>query len=303
VTKLSNLPFVLIAILYGLSAGAFGIAYAGLYSDYASLRDGEHVTGTVTHVEPHRTYDAVQIAYGNRHLTAYPRTGEGAALPVGAQVELLASTTGVIRASQLESKCPSLGFLVAAVLGLLGTIAAIVAHRRLRFRGAPQRQPLDIVVEGIARTRNVRLAGVFLFVPIAIGFAIVPLLDPETTLAEGLGMAGLAALSLGIAAWLGAIAYRLRDPRKNPIVELIEHHPADIAWTYIREQRSRGITVLTAMIWKADRRHESIRVVRDDADTLLAELARRAPHAARGYTRELQNQYRADPARWRPAGF
>lgn len=164
-----------------------------------------------------------------------------------------------------------------------------------------RREPLDTLFDALARTRNVRLAGVFLFLPIAIGFAIVPLLaagSGELSVGQAIMFEALAAASLGVTAWLGAVAFRLRDPRRNPIAELVEKRPQEIAWIYLLEEHQRGLVVLTVMIWKTDGRSETIRVVHDDAAALLDEIARRAPHAARGYSRELESRYRQNPAQF-----
>ena len=298
-TRLSNIPFVLIAILYLLGAACCGIAWAGLHDEYATLRDGEHVTGTVSAVEPHATYVTVHIDYLRRgtpdSTLAYPRTEEAAELPVGAKVELLVSSSGVIRASRLDEKRPPLGLLVGAIVGLLAGLGAIAAQIGLRRPRRAQREPLDPLYDALARTRNVRFAGVFLFVPFAIGLGIVPLLaagSEDFTLGHAIMFEALAAGSLGVAAWLGAVAFRLRDPRRNPIAELVEKRPHEIAWIYLLEEHGSGLVVMTLMIWKTNGRSETIRVVRDDASSLLQEIARRAPHAARGYSRDLERQYR-----------
>lgn len=297
--RLSNIPFVLIAIIYLLAGVCCGIAWAGLHDEYASLRDGEHVTGTVSAVEPHATYATVHIDYLRRgtpdSTLAYPPTSEAAQYPVGAKVDLLVSSSGVIRASQLDGKRPPLGLLVGAIVGLLAGLAAIAAQIGLKRPRRAQREPLDPLYDALARTRNVRLAGVFLFVPFAIAFAIVPLLatgSDALTLGQTIMFEALAAASLGVAAWLGAVAFRLRDPCRNPIAELVEKRPEEIAWIHLLEEHGNGLVVLTLMIWKTNGRSETVRVVRDDAHALLEEIARRAPHAARGYSRELERQYR-----------
>jgi hypothetical protein len=303
---MSNRPFILIAVVVWLIALALGIAFAGLQSDYTPYRDGDHVVGHVTEVEPHRTYVRVEIVYDRggtlAQTTAYPPIKQAAAFQPGAPVDLLvAPHRGVMRASELDAKRPPLVLLIGAIAALLAGFAALIAHYRLRFRRGERRERIEIIVEAVARTRNLRLAGGVLFVLIAAAFALVPLADREGTTGEILGIEALAAVTLATAGWLAWLGLRLRDLRRNPIVDLVERRPQDIAWTHIRQQQSRGMTFLMVMIWKVDRRSECLRVLANDADAVLAEIAQRAPHAAIGFSPETQRLYRADPKRWRRA--
>ena len=127
----------------------------------------------------------------------------------------------------------------------------------------------------IARTRNLRAAGALLFTLFAAFLAIVPLADDSASLGEKLGVEGIAALSLGVTVWFAAMAWQLRDPRDNYIVDLIDGRPRDIVRMYLREVRRRGILLRSVVIEAKARKKIELRVEGDDARALLTDLARR----------------------------
>jgi hypothetical protein len=302
---MSDRVFALLALLMVLAGAAMSIGYAGTYSAYAPYRDGVHTTGTVVRTEPHRRYVTLEVEYRyegkKEHTKAYPPTAEAASFPVGASIDLLACRRGAIRPNRLESLAPPLALLVGAIASFALAVACVVLQLKLAVGIARPSEPLDLIVVSVARTRNVRLAGAILFFLFGVLFALVPLADDEGGVGQIVGLEVLAAITLALAAWLGAVAYRLRDPRRNPIVELVTERPGEIAWVYEQVTRGRGgVTVLTAILKKADGKSVDIRLTQADAGPVLAEIARRAPHAARGFSPEIEKQYRENPARWRP---
>ena len=294
-------------LLFVLGTAAFAIPYAATSSAYQALLAGAHTTGTVASVEPRGKHLAVRIRYQHRapdaklypgELTVYPAVDRAAAFAVGAEVDLIDGARETILPDELSGKAPSPILLAGAIACALGLLAALVFHVRLPLPRDP-RTALEVIGVALARTRNVRLAGAMCFVMLGALFAVLPFADAEGSTADRFGLGALALATFGVAAILARIAYRLRDSRHNPFVELVEHRAHDIAWFYVRRTRGRyGVEVTDAMIWKTDRKVESIRVVPKDSDIILAELARRAPHAARGYSVELEKLYRADPTRW-----
>jgi hypothetical protein len=192
--------------------------------------------------------------------------------------------------------------LLAGAIGmLLLTVLCVVLQLKLRIPVARAQEPLDVIVVSLARTRNVRLGALVLLVVIGAAFALVPLADDEGTVGTTIGIEALALMTLGMAAYFGWVAYRLRDPRGNWIIEMITRRPEDIAWFYEQVTHGRyGVTVQTAIIRDACGKTADLRLTSADVAAVFAELARRAPHAARGFSRELEQQYRENPARWRP---
>ncbi len=304
---MSNRPFLLLALLFGLGTVCFALPYAAIYDDYQSLRGAAHATGTVTSIEPHGKYVAVRLEYQHRgpdsklypgEITVYPEVDKAASFAVGAKIDLIDGGTATILPDKLEGRAPSPILLGGAIACALGLLASIVFHVRLRLPRDP-RTAREVIGVALARTRNVRLAGAMLLALLGALFAVVPFADTEGSAGERIGLGVLALTTLGLAAVLARIADRLRDVERNPLVDLIERNPHDIAWFYLQQTRGRyGVQVTDAMIWKTDRKVETIRVVTKDSDLILAELARRAPHAARGYSVETEKLYRANPARW-----
>ena len=138
------------------------------------------------------------------------------------------------------------------------------------------------VVDGVHGARNVGIGMALFFVLCAIFFLVAAAMDDTATSGERIGIYVLTAVTLAVAAVGVRTAYRLRDPRQSPIVALIEQRPSDIAWIYVREVVGKMNTrVSDAMIWKTDGKCEQVRLVPEDAEDLMAELARRAARAAR----------------------
>lgn len=301
---LADRIMLLLAVIFGLVAAVLGIAFGALHSSYAALRDGDRVTGTVVRVEPHRSYLTVELAYPvrgeQRHTKVYPPTAEAAAFQPGAEVELLVSRRGTIPASALESKRPHAMLPIGGALAVLATLACVVLQLRLRHRPSAQRQALDVVIEAVARTRNLRLGGAMLFAVLAACFGLLPFADDTSTPGVVVGIEVLAAVTLAAAGWMAAVAFRLRDPARSPILDLIERRPHQLAWFYVRQETRRGITMHMVVMRRSDGGTETVVLPPADAEVVMGELARRAPHAARGFTPEHELRYRQNPAAWQP---
>jgi hypothetical protein len=302
---MSDRIFWLLALIMALLCACLSVGYAATYAEYAAYRDGDPTAGTVARAERHRTYVTVEIEYKRggkvQRTTAYPKIAEAAAFPVGARVDLLVGSRGAIRASVVEDKRPPDVLLAGAIGMLLLTVLCVALQLALRVPVARPEVPLDVIVVSLARTRNVRLGALILFVVIGAAFALVPLADDEAGVGVILGIEALALMTLGAAGYFGWVAFRLRDPRDNWILDLITRRPHDIAWFYEHVTHGRyGVTVQTAMIKDAYGKTADLRLTRADVASVFAELARRAPHAARGFSPELERQYRENPARWRP---
>lgn len=283
---------------------ACGIAFAAMHDEYASLRDGERIAGTVTRVEPRRTQLRVDIGYDlhgeSRVYTAYPPLAEAAQFQVGAPVELVAARAQIIRASKIEGERPSLLLVPGAVVAFLLGVVTLLAPRRAAKRRAARRNPLDVVVDGLARTRNV-MAGLVAFMLAAAVFFVVLLgAAHEASATDRSVIWVLTATTVGTAVILAFAVYRLRDPRNNAVMTLITERPHDIAWIYVQTVRAKGQTIQDAMIWTIHKKQHAIRLVPEDAEDLMAELERRAPHAMRPFSNETKKLYQEDPTRWRP---
>jgi len=172
--------------------------------------------------------------------------------------------------------------------------------RRAARRRAARRDPLDAVIDAVARTRNHSLGGGLFLLVAAAGFAVIPLLDREAGTGATVFIEVLAGLSLVLGVALLRRAHRLRDPRHNHLVALIVERPADLAWFYVHQLRSKGGINYSIHLWTSDGKRAVLTLVEEDVDAVMAEIGRRAPHARCGYDRESQRLYRERPDRWRP---
>jgi hypothetical protein len=309
---MNKLQFRLLAVCAWLGALACGIAYLGMREAYVNLADGTRVTATVVKVEVHDDWYRADLEYidpvgrygkekGGRE--EFYDTGTGTPPAVGATMPIVLDERAAFphHVSEIEEERPSIFLPLGAVACLgLGVWLWLAPRRAAKVRAA-RTGPMDVVYESLARTRNVSY-GLAVFLVLAGGFMVlVAFADPDAKVGVMAFILVLAALCLGLAGFSLRQGYRLRDPRHNHVVDLLERRTHDLAWFHIREVRSRGVSVEDVMLWGANGKLAgAIRLVPEDRDALLDEIARRAPHAAQGYSIELQQQYKAQPDRWRP---
>ncbi len=285
---LSRHPFACVGGLALLAAIALAIAYAGTREDYRDLADAPLVAGTVARATPHVAYVDLAVDYPIRGgmramLHAYPRRGEAAAaLQVGATADVLATVRGAVLASRIDALAPWPGFLPLAIVALLMCVPCVVLDRRWREDNARRSDPLDALFVAIARTRNVRAAGVPLFAGLFAPFlAVSAAMAAGESTPTSVMVAALALASVGVGAWLGWLAWRLRDPRRSPIAELIVNRPAEIASVHRAHRTRYGVRVENLVVCTAAGVRHALRVTGADADALTAEIVRRAPHVRR----------------------
>jgi len=303
----------ILAIGIWAAALACGIAFLAMRDEYTNLRDGVRVDGEVTAVAPQGSGHRLTVRYrepgirsrppGPEDITLYSYRGQTPPA-VGDRIPLVLDARNHLpsRASKIDAHRPTIFLLIGAIVGFVLGGWTLLAPRRAARRRAARRDPFDVIVDGLARTRNVML-GLAGFLVGAVGFFAIVLgaASDEATTGELAVIGVLAVASIAMAVWLGREALRLRDPRHNHVTELLAQRTAELAWFYVRRITRRGMLIQDAMIWGSDGKlAASIRLVPEDVDAVVAEVARRAPHAARGFSPELERQYRERPDRWRP---
>ena len=297
----------LLAVGCWLVAIALTIPFLALYETYSLYRDGDRVTATVDRLEPRRTSAIAYLKYqvDGRDDETWLRVAQGdPAYAPGARVELaLHQNNGhAILASAVDDEKPTWLLLAGAIPMLPLGIWIWLAPRRARKRRAGWRDALDPIVDGITRSRNMAIGLVGFLLLAGPAIAIVPSFDKEATAGALWGLRGLGAVCIALAGFVAFQAWKLRDPRKNHIIDLLTQRPHEIAWFYVEEVQVRyGGKTRTVRIWKTDGKQVAISLVVEDMDAILAEIARRAPHAAQGFDPATQKLYKQDPRRWTPA--
>ncbi len=277
-----NRALLFIAIIMSLATLCLAIPTLALHSEYAAFRDGAHVAGTVTRTEPHRTYVAVDVAYTGRNgpttLTTYPSLAEAGSYAVGMRVVLLESGQGTILASKLADREVPLGLPVGGVVALVLAIGCFVLDRRWRIERSMVGDALDPLARALARTRNAWVSAAVLFFTFAPFLGVVAVESSDAASVRAL-VGGLAVLAFGTAAWFAIKGGRLRDPRHNRVFDLITQHPSEIASIRAIEEHKRGMVMHAIVITTTRKERHALRVTAQDMHGLLADLARRAPHA------------------------
>ncbi|MBS1122735.1 MAG: hypothetical protein H6Q90_4963 [Deltaproteobacteria bacterium] len=299
----------MLAVALWLVTLACGIAFAAIYDNYTLFRDGGRATATVVKAEPPRRDGTLWVTThyrdGDRDQKwSFPVTAGDPRAQLGATVELaLHRNNGSAKlVSAIEAERPSWWVAVVGAAALVLGVWTWRVPRRAAVRRAARRDPLEAVVDAAALSRNLSLfAGVFMVLAGA-GMAVIPWVDRDAKLGATIFLEILAALSIGFGVMALVRAYRLRNPRRNELFALIVEHPQDIAWCYVHELRSRAGAKLAyqAHVWKADGKLAFLAMAHEDVDVVMAEIARRAPHARFGHDEEIKRQYKEQPTRWRP---
>jgi hypothetical protein len=287
--------FLLLATILFLWSVALFIPFAALQSEYSALENGRHISGTVTSVEPHGATTKVVIAYTNGRgfpssITTYAK--DASAYPEGGTVDILSAPSGAIEASKLEEHRPSALLLVGGVLLFLFAFASVLVDRKWRIARARRGDVLDPIAVAIARTRNAWSVSALLFVLFAAFFVVVANAPDSTSSTAALvGVYVLVFVCVGLGVLFAVLGLRLRDPWRNAIIELVTESPHDIAWFYVLQENRRGMTMLSVQIRTQRGKRHAVRVTQEDARAVLAEIERRAPHALRGHSPEIEKAY------------
>ena len=289
---MSTAQFRLLAACSWLAALCLAIFLAVAITDYTQFQFGDRATAKVVRIEGRRAVLAYDDQGRHEELNV-----KAAGRHVGDTVTLLVQSANRQVRTQETNTFPVIATgVLALALGLTIWLGVwlwrrpIVAARRRAGRTGP----LDSIVDAVARTRNLSY-GLGGFLVAAAGFFILILFaDPEaktqTGMAVGIGV--LTAVTLGFGILVLRRGYQLRDPRRNPIIELIEERPQDIGWIYVHRVVNRGIETLSIHMWNRAGKNAPLAVVREDIDAVFTDLVRRAPNALQGYSKEHKRAYK-----------
>jgi hypothetical protein len=289
---MSTAQFRLLAVCCWLAALCLAIFAAVTISDYCEFQFGDRATAKVVRIDGR--YAVLGYDDQGRHEELNVRA---AGRHVGDTVTLLVQSANRQVRTQETNRFPAIATgVLALALGLTIWLGVwlwrrpIVAARRRATRTGP----LDSIVDAVARTRNLSF-GLGAFLVAAAGFFVLIMVsDPEAKAKTGLlvGCGALTAVTLGAGVLILRRGYLLRDPRRNPIMELIEDRPHEIGWIYVHRVVNRGIETLSIHMWNRAGKNAPLAVVREDIDAVFTDLVRRAPDALQGYSKEHKRAYK-----------
>ena len=183
------------------------------------------------------------------------------------------------RAGKATSPLLYLMFAGVPIVIWIGVVLWRAPARAARRRAA-RTGPLDAVVDAVRFTRNVSIGLVPFFIGSAVFLGIIPLFDNSAGTGGNVFIEILAVLSLGLAVWCAIRARRLWDPRKNPVLELIEQNPKELASFEVHEVRAQlGQRGYSLHLQKIDGKKLSVNLIAEDIDAVTAAIRRQAPHA------------------------
>jgi hypothetical protein len=295
-----------------LGAAAFAIAYLGIRETYVLFATGQPAEATVVAVRSGSQRPGVQVAYRDRgrevRAWAEECSPRELSLSAGQLVTIRKHRnvpSRIMLQTSLPDQAPSPWLLVClagslALTGYCGARPALARRRRLR-----RTSPIDIIVDSLARTRVANLWLGFGLGGFGAFIAVISVQQHDEVGVAGLVVLGLLAVCcLGLGVMGLRVAFGLIPLGRSWVLRVLERQPAELAWFYKSITRTEGVaaSVMTTIELRfADGRHHSLQVENDDADPLIAELARRAPHAQVGYDAELERLYHERPDRFRPA--
>src|SRR5688500_5573441 len=245
--RLGALALVLVAL-------ALAIPFLAGYEDYSLYRDGERVTAEIVARDVQGDQVAATLRYRERGVEQEMRVYTSAAAIKGHTVELLLhQNTGVpLLAHWLPEQFPSIWFVLASLVSLALAVLVFRIPNRAAARRARRTSAFEAIVDAAARTRNLSIAVGAMLIVFGAGFAAIPFVD-SGSIGATVFIEVLAALSLGLGVMQVRRGYRLRDPRHNELLGLIEQRPHEIAWMYLHEiEVQGGGKTLAIHLWKTD---------------------------------------------------
>lgn len=279
---MSSQHFRALAVAAWLLAICFLLPTAAAYEDYTLFRDGTRVHATVVEAQVRgQRHVAATLRWDDTDWRVYT-SGTPSQFAVGRTVDVLLHDNNrePILARDLDEQLPSPWLVVAALASIGVGVFLWRVPSRAAARRARRIDAMEAIVEAAARTRNTCLGYGLGLAPAAALVAILPRLSSAGPGAV-IFLELLAAVTLACAAYLLVRAWRLRDPRSNPIVELVLARPQDLASYEVQEVKVKGFSTLSLRLRERDGTQAQLAIVQEDVDVVIGELARRAPDARR----------------------
>lgn len=307
-----NARSILLAIACLLVTAVFVIYYLATKETHDLFAEGTPIRATV-----------VKVKRGDRPGVLLKTTDKGKAEETwselvseiepswkpGATVDALRHrnvSSRVALKGAVEDSEPS-PFILVAGLSFVALGGYVLFLPKMRARRRAQRTSgLDVLVDSLRRTRTLTLVvggGITAFAGFMIWLGASGA-DRTASAGTNIGVIVLGALFALVGLAIMGRAWGLRSIRGSWIMTTIERRPGEIAWLYEHVVRSvaapEASATSTIHVWFTDGKSYAISVEREDAAPLMNELSKRAPHAAVGYSPEVEQAYRENPARWRP---
>jgi hypothetical protein len=309
-----NFRSAILAFTCLLMASVFTIYYLGTKEGTDAFMEGTPIKATIVKIKKGRR-PGVMVSYVDKGKTVEAWS------ELADELDLSSLKPGKVVSALRHRRSPSRVAIKRAVIAaepspllFLGTAGFLALGVYVLFlpkiraaRRAKRTSGLDVIVDALSRTRTTSLViggGIAAF-----GASMIWLgasgADRTASAGTNIGVGVFGGFTVLVGLFILRMAWQLRSIRGSWIMEVIERRPGEIAWIYQHVVRSVAAPDASATynvhMWFADGKSYSIAVEREDAEALLDELSRRAPHAAVGYSPEIEQLYRDDPARFRPA--
>lgn len=292
------------ALMGILITAACLIAYLAMTSEYEDALASEGSPGRVLEV----TGDAIRYEVyspgspwdDNGDGWVGPYTDDG--VPDSALATLQPGNPVTVKDGQLEVSLsrPSPLLLLGVFLGLLIAAWAFIGPMLERKAIAEaQSDPIRLIELMVEKTRNNAIVAGLIVALMGAGIGVVPFFDDSAGTGGLVFLVALALIAVGAGGFMLFNAWRLRDPKKAPVMRAILETPHRIVWVYQHVHEVNGVANNHIYVFLEDGTRHDFNIMQIDPQPLLIALRERLPNALFGYSPERQALYDSAPAEFR----
>jgi amino acid transporter len=292
------------ALMGVLISAACLIAYLAMTSEYEDALASEGTAGRVLEVRE----DAIRYEI---HSPGSPWDDDGDGwigpytdddVPDSALATLQPGNPVTVKGGQLEVSLsrPSPLLLFGVFLGLLIVAWAFVGPRLERKAIAEaQSNPIQLIELMLKKTRTTAIVGGSIMLLMGAGIAVVPFLDDSAGTGGMIFLIALGALAIGVGVFTLLRAWKLRDPKRTPIMRAILEQPERVVWVYQFIHEVNGVPNHHIYVHMEDGKRHEFNIAQVDPEPLLMALRERLPSAVFGYSPERLALFERAPADFR----
>lgn len=292
------------ALMGVLISAACLIAYLALTSEYEDALASEGTAGRVIEVRE----DAIRYEMYSPG-SPWDEDGDGWVgpytdedVPDSALATLQPGNPVTVKGGQLEVSLsrPSVLLLLGVFLGLFIVAWAFVGPMLERKAIAEaQSDPVRLIELMVKKTRTSQLIGGSITALMGVFIAVIPFFDESAGTGGLIFLVALGAIAIAAGGLMLFNAWKLRDPKRAPIMRAILETPERIVWVYQFIHEVNGVANHHIYVHLEDGQRHEFNIRQVDPQPLLLALGERLPHAIFGYSPERLQLFERAPADFR----
>ncbi len=292
------------ALMGVLITAACLIAYLALTSEYEDALASEGKPGRVLEVREdairYEIHDPGSMWDDDGDGWVGPYTDED--VPDSALATLQPGNPVTVKGGQLEVSLsrPSPLLLLGVFLGLFLAVWAFVGPMLERKAIAEaQSDPVKLIELMVKKTRSSQLIGGSITALMGIFIAVIPFFDDSAGTGGLVFLVVLGLIAIAAGGLMLFNGWKLRDPKRAPIMVAILQTPDRIVWVYQFVHEVNGVANNHIYVHLEDGTRHEFNIRQADPNPLLIALQEKIPNAIFGYSPERLQLFERAPADFR----